>query len=184
MRIATYRAKSLTAAPNSDACRWAFTLLEVVVVLALLSILALAAAWSLKQPLQNARLKHAISRIEDCDRQARDLARKRACPVELRFQSQGVVRRANLRPARLEATAYSIRWDGGMRIDRFLVGGKSLRGDGLQILVSQTGQSETYALRIRAGAERYAWLLVMGNTGQCVRFDEDEEVERIVSLQR
>ena len=63
--------------------RSAFTLVDMVVVLAVLAMIAEAAVFSSQAPLQNVRLQRVLASIEDADRRARPEARRSTQTVEL-----------------------------------------------------------------------------------------------------
>ena len=54
----------------------------------------------------------------------------------------------------------------------------------LQLAVSPLGQTDTYAVRLQASGGRNVWFVVLGASGQCLRFDEEDDVEELFSLQR
>lgn len=184
MLIATCRAKSWTANLTRHSHNRAFTLLELVVVLALLAIVTTAVTMSLRQPLQNARLQRALASLEDADHRARVEARKWSTAVELRITSTGEVRQTALHAADAALSERVVALDGGLRIDRFLTASADSDEGELVVRISPTGQSDTYAIRLRAGDQRQAWLLVVGASGQTNRTNEDNTVETLVSMQR
>lgn len=172
--------KTSTVAPNNAG----FTLLEMVVVLALMSLVTAAAALSLKVPLQNARLKAAIAKLEDVDRRARLAARRSASPVSLQFTAgSGIVVQTAVQNGRKIESTYSVGTN-SIRLERLLMPGNPSGSRVARVDYSPEGQSATYALQLQAGSGRKMWLLVVGAAGQYVRSSDDEMVESLVSTQK
>lgn len=183
-----YQARSWTVDQNrtpGHPGKSGFTLLEMVVVLAIMAMIVAAAAMSLRKPLQTARLKRAMASLEDADLRARNEARKRSQPVQLVVDGN---RNTATHAIAGAGAGYEVRrslaLSGGLRIDRYLTAGRSSNEDRFSVSYSPDGQSNTYAVRVSGDGKFKKWLVVVGATGQYVQSHEDSAVEAILGTQR
>lgn len=158
----------------------AFSLIEMIVVLAIISIISVSAALSLRQPLQQARIQRALGSLETADRRARQAAIQSSTNVTLTFDTdKGTV---SVTGQGLDTDRRPLELDGGIRIDRFETRQRPADGK-FATSISPFGQSETYAIRLRTGEDSREWLVIIGATGQAIRSKEDNIVETIFSAQ-
>lgn len=159
-----------------------FTLLELVAVLMVMAILAGAVALSVRGHVSNAQLEAFLTRLEAFDARARSQARRQGQRLALRFDASD--QRVSLAAAAAdedEAPAFAV--SRGVELAQVRTARQAADYGVLETSVSPFGQSETYALCLQASSGRRVWLVVLGASGQCLRLDEEEEVEQILSLQ-
>jgi len=189
-----YRARSLTVVRNNSQliCRPSghrpnagFTLLEMVVVLAIMAVIATAAAISFQKPLRAARLERAMAGLEDADFRARTEARKRSAMVELLVDGgKNIATHSIAGSADGGQVRRTLALSGGLNIDRYWTAGRSTNDDRFGVWFSPDGQSNTYAVRVSDDDDHQKWLVVVGATGQYVQLHEDRAVEAILATQK
>ncbi|MDB5296724.1 MAG: hypothetical protein JWO31_2707 [Phycisphaerales bacterium] len=173
----------------------AFTLIEMVAVLALAALLATAATVSLKGTRRDAAVDDAAGRWRAYDAAARDLARQSGRPVTLRIRAGGggtgdagpVARRLDADGrADLGPPVDLPGGPDGVRVDRVLTppvgadpgaGVSAGSGGAVDVPVSARGFGPSYAVRLAGPGGRTRWLLVAGLTGE-VRTVPDEQYVR------
>jgi len=157
---------------------------ELVAVMFVMAIIAGTVTFSMRGHVSNARLENVLDRLESFDGRARGEARRLNRPVALEFDSNAQrVSQSNLDGASA-STKRSFAVPHGVTIAQIkTVAHESERGV-LQIAVSPLGQTDTYAVRLQAASGRGAWLVLLGASGQCLRFDKENDVEEIFSIQR
>lgn len=173
---------------QSSSCRQrraAFTLVELVVVLVIISIVASAAIFSLRRPLQIARLNRAISSLEDADRRARMEAQRSGTIVELIVDPRdNLAQQTTLVDGRRQTESRSLSLSGSQTIDRFMFANGTTVKEQLKVKFAPNGRSATYAIRLKATGNNpqslQTWLVVVGATGQYVEVNEDSVVEQIL----
>ncbi len=161
--------------------RRAFTLMEVVLVVALLGLMAGATTWSLAASAQRGSREHAFGQLAGLDRAARLTAERLGEPVVLRFDlDKQRVRRFVVSERDRHAASHTLTMPRGVKIDRVVTAGSDGRGgadaDTFDVAFSTGGRSVSYALKLVADDPRTAqWMVVGGLTGQVTMgFDEDE----------
>jgi prepilin-type N-terminal cleavage/methylation domain-containing protein len=156
----------------------AFTLIEVMLTIAIMGLLASAAAWNFSGPLHRARTVEAIEQLKYLDASSRDLARRFGQSVEIAFDlDENTIERrdraggdatfhtAIASPLRIEAV-----WMNSQRSD-----------DGeVTIPVSALGVSPTYAVKL-SGPEGQRWILMTGLGGESATYRDDTQIEAIFS---
>ncbi len=162
-------------APQGLTRRFGFTLVELMVVCALLGIAAAAAAWSVRQPIAAARAELAADRLLAADAAARTLAVRRGEAVRLTFDPvAGAVLRgeaAGRGTDVAEAPMAEVRRAGAPA------------GPGpIELTVRPDGSSPTYAVRLTGVGER-PWLLVAGGTGRPVRLADAAAVDALLAVE-
>lgn len=158
--------------------RSGFTLIELAAVMVLVAILAATVGISLRGRVTKLRLETIANRLENLDRQTRDLARRQRQPMRLRIDTtSGTVEQGF---ASQTAPLKRVRVGEQVDIDQLWLprGRRSGSGD---ILISAAGQSSTYALRLSSESGQRAWLLVCGLSGQVVRVESDEAIQSLLA---
>ena len=154
--------------------RAAFTLIEVMLAVALLALLTTAAALTFAEPLRRARASEAVDQLRSFDADARHYARRFGRPVRMEFDlSAGTLSRREEAGARL-GQQIVLR---GCAIDRLRTPGGEAFGGSVTIPCSALGVSRTYAVHL-VGAGADSWLLVSGLTGEVTRVTNDVEIDR------
>jgi len=152
----------------------AFTLIEMMIAIAIFALLATAAVLSFAGPLRSAQMRDAVEVIRAADAGARSAAQKFDRPVRLRigFEDQLIERFEGDDPtptfrAAIPKTA---------RIDGFrnFSGARNLTD--ASISYSPLGLSHTYALRLSMSDES-RWLVFAGLSGQMTQFEQQDEAQ-------
>ena len=139
-----------------------FTLIEVVVVVAIMAFLATIGAVTMRGTVDRYYLSQARQAIEISDAKARRIARMTSRPVLMnvdRLKQQIEIQGSTFRiPAGVEIASVemSSRFSGGTQVG---------------IPFSDDGWSPTYAIELKRG-EVGQWIVVIGASGQVVRVNE------------
>jgi len=172
---------------NPRAAPSAFTLLEVLAALIILSLLATAATLSFNKPLARARAFDAIEQIRQLDASARQFSRKNGRPALIIFDltDQSLSRREpGLRDA-----VFTTRLPSPLRIEQIRTAAHRVDYGEVSITCAPTGLSETYALKITgapesATADRSAnptqWIVVAGLSGEIKTVRDERDVDFIL----
>jgi prepilin-type N-terminal cleavage/methylation domain-containing protein len=160
-----------------------FTLYELLAVMVLMAILAGTVALSVRGRVSNAGLESFLVQIELCDARARSEARRWNQPVLLGFDSSDQRVWQSAASVDRSSVERSIAAPRGVKISQIKTMNRQLDQGTLQIAISPLGQSDTYALRIQASGGRDVWLVVLGGSGQVLRFDTEGDVDGVFSLQ-
>lgn len=151
--------------------RNAFTLLELIVTLAVIGMMVGLTSLSLRGHFVRAALMKSSLTASEADRQARLLAQSNPngiVSLELRPQSSQIV----LRP-----TGRTFSLPTGVRISVDTLGANTPSGGAVPFYGN--GTSPSYALKLeRSGSN--SWLTVLGITGQCILCDEELEVRELL----
>lgn len=163
----------------APSARRGFTLWELVAVLILLGLMASAVVVNLQGHIANARLEMVLDRLEAWDHRGRALARRQGRPLAFvwdlesgRVGLEGLENAAGL-PAASLALPRGVR---GLQIRTAPQAGPS---DHLRIPISAQGQSLTYAVQLQATGGRQKWLAVLGASGQCLRLEQEQDVDAL-----
>jgi prepilin-type N-terminal cleavage/methylation domain-containing protein len=163
--------------PRPAHVRSAFTLLELIVVLAIGAMLTGVAVWSLRGPLRAATLAAALEQLESFDQVVRSHARRTGRSAELTINlTAGTLTAVEPQPGQ---PTRRLAIGPGLKIDRVAWADRRFSNGQVVVAVSAHGTSRTYALRVR-GAEKSQWILFAGVTGQSVRVSDDKELEQLL----
>lgn len=158
--------------------RTAFTLIELVVSLAILSLLSLIVFTRSTQQMQNARVTSSVERLAILDQTARAYANRSGSYVTLRFAPLARnVRRENDSDD-LRSDNYTVPLPGviqRMRIRTDRVWSSSPT----KIAIGRNGRSRNYALRFDLGDQRVRYFAVIGATGQTITTVDESEIDAI-----
>jgi prepilin-type N-terminal cleavage/methylation domain-containing protein len=152
--------------------RRAFTLIELMIAIAILAMLTTAAVLSFARPLREAQHRDAIELIRLIDTQARTDARHFDRRVKLVFDlDRGIVERRDAGDAVISRTMLPV------RIDETRIAGERNFRDAT-IAISPLGLSQTYAVRI-VSHEHRQWLVFAGLSGQMTVLNDERELSNI-----
>jgi prepilin-type N-terminal cleavage/methylation domain-containing protein len=155
----------------------AFTLIELMVVIALASILASLAAVSLGGTMDRYRLSQAEQMIEAFDAAARRDARRRREPVSAIIQRS---RQRLILPART-TNDKQYRLPRHVEIKQIRLRRRLTAGRDLELLFNREGTGPTYAVELVCGKSS-RWLVVLGISGQIIALQDRGEVDEILAL--
>ena len=162
-----------------------YMLVELVVVLVLLGLLTSATLFTLRRPLQTARIDQVISRIEQADRRARTQARHTGNVVRLSIDAQrGTVQLQSASDNSGLRDQRDLALRGRLTIARCLSSRRTGINEDLVVHYSPNGHSDTFAVGITNddtdSSSLLTWLVIIGPSGQTIRTNEDATVEAIL----
>ncbi len=167
---------------------FAFTLIEVMVVVALLGLLATATAWALADDAKDASLRNVRQVVMHADRMARFAGIRTNEQVTLRLDlSRQRLERFSVDAAGNRALMHAVPLRGA-RLDRVIVSEnrneRIIDHGQIEIDYSSTGRSVTYAVRItRPDTENEShWVVIAGLTGQASLEDDDRKVTNLLTM--
>lgn len=161
--------------------RKAFTLIELMVVIAILGLLTAIASLSLGGVMDRYQLGRAAETIEACDGRARRearLSRETFDAVIRRSKQEMIVSGPQDRPGTPIAT---YRLPRTVEISEVRLRRKEVTGRDVTINFSDQGRSPTYAVQLRRGNASH-WLVVLGISGQVIFLNSEEQVDALLSL--
>jgi prepilin-type N-terminal cleavage/methylation domain-containing protein len=159
--------------------RSAFTLIELMAVLAIMSMLVAVAAVSLKGVCRAARIQHAIEQFLAFDHRVREHATlhgtRGTITIDLDKNTVASMSRdTSGRPVTIELPL-----GGAARIDHVRVGRRAIDYGRATITVTDRGATPTYAARLCGVDGSTRWLLFAGLTGQTTEFNNDTELDKL-----
>jgi len=168
----------------------AFTLVEVLAVVAVLALLAGAVAWSAAGDMRRVTRRETIGRIAHADHLARVEAVRLGRPVALRFDfnDQRIDVVGSSRDGRRTASEREVALAANCRIERVWIAGDEDNVDSTaaDVAFSITGRSPTYAVKLSFASDGSddqtggtTWAVFCGLTGQATCIDDDEEIENL-----
>lgn len=159
----------------------AFTLLELLVVLALIALVAAATIPRFGGLYAKSRMDTAVTQLATIDRKGRTVSQKQRLPAELRFD--------------LTHNQVSIEWDAGemevvtsigssIRIDSLLSRRETKSRGQVAISIHEDGTTESYAICMKGPHRSQRWLFVAGISGQITKLDSRREAEAMLNAIR
>ncbi len=153
----------------------AFTLIEMVGVLAIMALLAGAAVVSLHGSRRRVDLRDAVEQIAQADASVRAVARGVDTPVGMKIVlSTGQLFRIG--PDAVTAKLAELPRDVSIR--RVRIGDENVDSGDLTVEISSRGASPSYAVRVDDTAGEHQWVVAAGLTGQVTKVT-DEELDSI-----
>jgi len=152
-----------------------FSLLELLVVLALMAMIVTGVAISFRGPVLNAQLSTAISSLQSVDQRIRYIASQKK-------ERQLII--LNLKTGKLElsgGTSDSVDLPASVRIEKVFVSHSSGDSQKLSLPYFPDGSSATWAARISNGISS-SWVLFAGRSGQVRISAKEDEIETIFKL--
>jgi prepilin-type N-terminal cleavage/methylation domain-containing protein len=160
--------------------RPALTLIELMVVLALMAFVAATATVTLTSRLSLASLNQGVSLWEFTDSQVRQQARRKGRRFALRIDIGS--NQFSLTDSSNSDEKLILRSLGrGNAITRYRSATREVAYGPLQIEYSDEGTTETFAIEI-TGGRGVRWIVLAGITGQAIEVSDEKEVEAILSV--
>ena len=155
----------------------AFTLIEVLAVVAITAVVAGAVALTFTYSVRAATERDVLERVTDLDAATRRLARVEGAPMRLLFDLE----RGEVRQQRADGTdtGQRVRLAPPMAITRVRTSAGDVRFGRAEINVSGAGHAPTYALLLGDGAA--GGVLLAGLTGQATALEDDEAAQDILA---
>jgi type II secretory pathway pseudopilin PulG len=159
--------------------RMAFTLLELIVVLAMAAALSSLVMLSLKGHFQQAVLARAMDQTIAADRLARRLAKQNSAPgVHLEFDR--VQHALLLTNASDIHSSRSLPWPATVQIDLpQILGARRWEPASGAIAYSSKGHSATYYVRLSSGPTAH-WLVFLGISGQTIVYSSADAMGELL----
>ncbi len=157
----------------------AFSLIELVVVMAILATLTGIASISLRGHLQNSNRSRCFQKLQSADRLARRQARIGGVrEVRLKMESDHV--QLLTKDSRGRRSDRTFPLPEGAGLEMFAVVGDLARGLSQdEIRLNRQGRSASYALKVDCGATPF-WFVALGGSGQCLQLITEEQVEELL----
>lgn len=152
--------------------RKGFTLIELVVVIAIIALLSTLAVMSLRGTIDRYHLSQAVQTVELSDASARRLARA---------TDQMVVATIDRHHNRWRIGDRSFQIPTAVEIESIALGRRAIAGSEVDIDYSRDGWSPTYALQLKRG-EIEQWIVVLGASGQVVSVRDRGEADALLRL--
>ena len=169
----------------------AFTLIEVMAVVALLGLLAGATAWVMTEDAQRSSTERVIGQISHLDRMTRFTARRLGRPATLQFDldAQQIRRQHADGYESHRQTLHTFTMPVDRRVDRIVASAGSgdegrmdtANSGSFDVPYSADGRSSSFAVRLTS-VEGERWLVFAGTTGQITLIDDEREVHNLFSM--
>jgi prepilin-type N-terminal cleavage/methylation domain-containing protein len=158
--------------------RAAFSLIEMLVAIVIMSIIAGAAVFSFKKPLRAARIHDAREQVRYLDRSARQYARRFGRPVDLVFDlSHSTLARRDTNGTAGRIT-YQSAFPVGYQIESVRTAGRRSTGGEIAVPCSSLGLTNSYALHL-IGPGLDEWVLVAGLAGEMTTLHDEHAIDSI-----
>lgn len=165
----------------SQCCRamCGFTLLELLVVVAIVSMVTATVTTRIADTLGPAALKQSVSQLSATDQAMRQRTRRSGRPASLHFE----IGTSRLECEFDDATGAprTIRTLGrGVRISKFLSATQEVGFGTARINYDGRGASESFAIELAGRGEARRWLLIAGLTGQIIEITHEASAHEIL----
>jgi type II secretion system protein H len=168
------------ASGKTRGCQLGFTLIEMLVVIALAALMASIVAVSLAGSYRSARVEDAAGRIATYDRQAREYARRFGASGQLQFDlGRGTVRRAAIESESAVQAGAALQLPSGVRIGRVVTAQGTAAGGQISVPVSRDGQTTSYAVCLTSAKGEEYWVVTAGLTGRTLKVRDEREAQDI-----
>jgi prepilin-type N-terminal cleavage/methylation domain-containing protein len=176
VRTSITRLDKPTVAQKPSSARRGFTLIEMLIVVALMAILTAAVTLSLSGAVRSARIEDVMGQFIAFDHSTREIARRFARSRALRFDLiRGTVHRLDD-----NREAVPLLLGGGMTVTRVIVRDEIARFGEITVPFSDRGQSPSYAVLL-SGPAGERWVTLAGLTGQAMVLIDERDVQEILS---
>jgi type II secretion system protein H len=158
-----------------------FTLIEMLVVIALAALMATVVIVSLAGSYRAARTEDVAGQIAMYDRLAREHARRFGLAGRLVFDlGRGTVTRAAVEGGDapvLQRAALHL--PSAVRLSRVVTAGGAASGGEVSIACSRSGQTPSYAICLTGAKDEEYWVITAGLTGKTLRARDEREARDI-----
>lgn len=162
----------------------AFTLLEIMVVVAILAIVSASAVLAVRQPLANTQHELTVSKLRWLDSLARGRAERFGdATLEIDAQLGSASVSSGMDRSGRRAADHSMAIDQPSHILAVLGHDEKSTEGVYRIVYNRLGGCSTYAIEI-GDKHSSRWLLVLGLTGQTYNFDDRGKVNAIIAAER
>lgn len=157
----------------------AFSLIELLAVLALVAILSATVVVRLSGPIQHAKFGHALEELAHADRTIRQHCRRFNHTADLYVEGDKGLLKCGLSD-RSKAGQES-RWllGSAVRVDRVVTVASKNNSASVPIHFAVDGTSETYAVHLTTSNGLQEWIIFAGVTGQWTRINEERQIDEL-----
>jgi len=171
--------------PHAGFNRPGFTLIEMIVTLALMALLTGVATLSLGGRLQSVQQEDVLAAIKAVDRRARFEAMHRQDPVTLGIDPHTGLFAARSADNRGDQVFESYQLPSGIRVSGYWIvsGGKVIDQRELQLELTPEGHTYTYGFTLKnlSGEHKNEMaIIIAGTTGQLTVYDNEREAKNIM----
>ena len=169
---------------SGSAKRKAFSVLEVLVVVALISVVMGVVILRLSGPHHQAIAQHAAGKWILMDQQMRHRSQQLRRPGSLTFEMDGRLL-SRTSDSQGDSQTSVVELPAGVSVDKHHSASRlhdDDQRDHRVIRYSSLGQTDTYAVRLAGPGKIHTWLLFLGITGEVKRGCTEEEVFDILHL--
>jgi prepilin-type N-terminal cleavage/methylation domain-containing protein len=157
--------------------RLAFTLIEMMVVLVILSLVATLVTINYREPVNRVRLESAFETVERLDQRVRRWCKTNNTPARIRVDlDRSVFTAEDMNGRALPIPEASI--PNGMRLKELRIMGENRFGRDTLIYYTSRGTTSTWAFSVAYSGNRERYRLIIGATGQSVSFDNEDALIR------
>lgn len=156
----------------------AFTLIELLCVLVIISLFSGLVVIGLAGPLKRATNGHQLSMVSSLDQLARLQAKHKNTTVQLTFDlDAGLAYRSEL-----ESTT---RIGHAERLTNavIMISSGVLDSGTHHVIMNANGTSESYAVGLQ-DSRKESWILIAGQTGQATKLTREEDVDAVLQVTR
>lgn len=159
----------------------AYTLIELLAVVVLLSLMVGLVGVRLVGPYRHARLVNVLARAAQFDEQVRHMCQQHdiATEIVIDLTRQRVYVSKSALENRVVWPALSTR---GIRVEQVITADKRKTGGKVTVPVSPSGHTPSYAVRFDSGDGTEKWLFFAGITGQAIQLERSRDVQSIFTL--
>ncbi|MCA9214504.1 MAG: prepilin-type N-terminal cleavage/methylation domain-containing protein [Planctomycetales bacterium] len=153
--------------------RYGYTLLELMVVVALLAIAVATATVKLVAPYRLAQAESVLEHLADVDRLARSLSKRSQGDIQLQVDGDTLYLTRNL-GERIPSAVIELQPHFEFRRFRMLDG----QNDSI-VRFSNRGTSATYAIELLDRNDKRIWLAFLGLTGEALEIESEKEINEL-----
>jgi prepilin-type N-terminal cleavage/methylation domain-containing protein len=154
-----------------------YTLLEIIVVLVILALAVSLVTVNYREPVNNARLKHAFETVSRLDQRVRHWCKTNDTPARIRVDlDRGVfvAEKENGTPLPIPEAGIP----NGMKLKELRIMGRNRFGRDTMILYTSHGTTRCWAFSVAYSGNRERYQFIIGATGQAVPFDDADALLR------
>jgi type II secretion system protein H len=160
--------------------RRGFTLIEMLVVIALAALMATVVIVSLAGSYRAARTEDVAGQIAMYDRLAREHARRFGLAGRLVFDlGRGTVTRAAVEGDAPASDSAALHLPAAVRLSRMMTAGGAASSGEVSIDCSRGGQTPSYAICLTGAKDEEYWVITAGLTGKTSRARDEREARDI-----
>jgi prepilin-type N-terminal cleavage/methylation domain-containing protein len=148
----------------------AFTLIELMLAVAILALLTGAAALSFVKPVHAARNREAIELVKRADAMAREAAQRSGHPARLQF---------DVSKSTIHRDGASLTLPQGCTLREIRTSEKSITDGEFVLDISPLGLSHSYALHLQA-PDLDQWLIFAGLSGEMTTTTNESQVQQLL----